>query len=334
MLESRSIPGPTSYIVDLMLDPIPEARIQERTGRSVSISGVSASLTSFADRLRAPGLASTSVDAAAVVAVFESTELASKFELDEAGLVGGSHELGSGLRLEPREPGSKPLELVPAPRNRHWRLLNGGHVDVVPRIQPDEAARLEDVSSVVVVESPPTVFIALLFGARLNAGQRSAVRAVLDTGSIADAVCDSDCASDLPPRVEVLDNPGSLPQEIELFYQLAGTEGATGVRVIAHQLLEQGVRVTAKPTNVADLLERFRTRDFDLALIPAPTSSERFEGFLNFFNIEPEDVGRELIPLWRVRQFTAYDASVCGAKPTSASSSAWLSKVYRCEVAQ
>ena len=245
----------------------------------------------------------------------------------------GSHELAaSGLVLNPLSGRSEvAIEFVPAPLERHWRLLNGGHVDVVPQIRQHEIERLSRLSTIETMELPPSNFVALYAKERSAGSQLSRL---LDVESIVAAVCGEDCRARYPIEPAPATEPeDELPESLELIYLEGADAEALGARVIAHQLLDHGIDVDIEPLEFDEFNRRGLTGDFDLMLTLAPTSPEAFPRLLELMGIPEDQVASRLIPLWNLKLYAAYDTSICNVEPDSVTSWSWLAKVRPCEAA-
>jgi hypothetical protein len=333
-LESRSATSSVAHLQELLYDPMPEFEVIERVDRRVVISVGTHSLASdVARRLGGPDIVGARVEGDQVVVELASSGAAERFDLEQVGLEGGSHQLGPvALMLIPREGTIAPLQLVPNPIERHWRLLNGGHVDIVPKLHQAEAERLAGLSSIEAVRLPTTDFLALVVGSNLSPAARAHVASSVDVGAISSGACGSDCTADLPvDGMAEAQAPTAPERPLELIY-LDGTDAeAIAARLISHQLREAGIELRIVPVELERLTAYSASGKFDLALLPMPTNPEHFRLRLKYSKISEDQLASSIIPLFENRFYAAYDTSICGVEPDSATSWDWLAGAYRCE---
>lgn len=336
-LESRSATSTVAHLQELLYDPIRGLEIVRRHHHQVVISVAGAGLppSEVAQRLGGPDILGARAEGDHVVIELSSVGAAERFDLGLVGLEGGTYQLGPvGLVLIPREGSdSAPLQLVPNPLERHWRLLNGDHVDVVPQLREAGAGRLASVASVVTVELPTTNLLALVVGANLSSAVGTRVVASLNLEAIAQAACGSECRAELPiPATGSAELPVDPDRPLELIYLDAAEAEALAARLISHQLGEAGIEVRLIPTDLGTFGRRtVASGEFDLALWPMPTDPERFRQRLKYSKISEDQLASSIIPLFELRFYAAYDTSICGVEPDSATSWDWLAGAYRCE---
>ena len=222
------------------------------------------------------------------------------------------------------------LDLIQAPPERHWRLINGGHVDVAPELREEVVERLRNVPTVRLITYSGDASFVLLIG-QLEPRVRAAIIANLDGPAVAAKLC-GDCAATMPIEHDPLTLQPKMPvDKLTLIYMSGARTEADAAELVAHQLLQAEVDVSVNPVSIETLNASLLGGTFELALAPVPSDPGRFKNRLAHLGYSLEDANSRVVPLWNAQFFAAVDTAICGANPTTPTTWAWLADLYRCE---
>jgi len=252
------------------------------------------------------------------------------------------------------------IEIVAVSSSDEWRKLLARELDVMsssPSLYRDQFAGM---TSVRLLDIPPTISATLFFNVRdpelADRGVRRQLAASLNRAAIARVATDDPSAAALA----IAAIPGkavALPTQLSLLVIEDQSTLILAASVIRHQFARLGITVGVEPMALADLLkDRVDQGRFQLVLMPAPNGDRRFARFVSPGPEMPSITGfadpeydaavragdlhgaqsildREMpaTVLYEWRTFAAIDAHFCGEVTPSFSSWRWMADLHPCE---